>query len=167
MDSDHDGKVDQRDFFENGKRIRHERISAASGLITEIIEFDGQERPLKIEKDTNGEGRFDAVYHFKEGKLAIATGQLEGKAVVTERYEKDKVVERRLDEEGDGKAERITFYDENGLLRESRHDLDKNGTMETVRTYHEGRLVEETRDQDQDGRFEWLPASRRNIPLNR
>ena len=73
MDTDHDRRIDCRDYFEAGKRTRHERLSSDTSQVVQVIQFDSQERPLKIQKDTTGDGLFDSIYHFKEGMLSSST----------------------------------------------------------------------------------------------
>jgi hypothetical protein len=68
-DRDHDGAVDHRDFFEQEKRVRHERI-LATGQLEQVIVFDGQERPLTMQRDTSGDGRFDVFTWYENGQPA-------------------------------------------------------------------------------------------------
>ena len=58
-DRDQDGKMDAWDHFEAEKRVRHERASLETGELELVIAFDSEERPLKMERITNGDGRFD------------------------------------------------------------------------------------------------------------
>jgi hypothetical protein len=119
----------------NREKIRHEKASIDTVKIDQIIYFDAQERPLKIEKDTTGDGLFDSIYHFKEEKLSCFTKDTDGDGKVNawQTYRYDKLLERRADEDSDGKVERITFYDAEGLPKESRQDLDIFSTSEMVK----------------------------------
>jgi len=134
-DSNHNRKIDQWNYFEDGKRTRCERASTETGRVNLIIDFDQQECPLKIRKDNTGDGLFDSISYFKEGRLSSLTKDTngDGKINVLQTYRDDKPVERHIDDNGDGRYERITFYDSEGLPEESRHDLDNDGHMEVVR----------------------------------
>ncbi len=66
-DRNYDRQIDTWDFFEQGKRIRHERAATDTGRLEQIIVFDAQERPLEIKRDTTLDGRFDILILFKNG----------------------------------------------------------------------------------------------------
>jgi len=104
-DTNYDQKIDAWDYFEAGKRTRHERASTETGQVNQIIKFDAEERPLKIQKDTTGDGLFDSIYHFKEGSISHSTKDMDGdgKVNVWQTYRDDKLLERRVDENGDGR----------------------------------------------------------------
>ena len=67
--------------------------------------------------DSNRDGRFDTVYHFQEGRLFFYTRDTDGdgKVSIRQTYKHDKPVERKVDEDGDGLAERLIFYNTEGL----------------------------------------------------
>ena len=48
-DTNYDWKIDSWDYFEAGRRIRHERASTETGSINQIVQFDSEERLLKIQ----------------------------------------------------------------------------------------------------------------------
>jgi antitoxin component YwqK of YwqJK toxin-antitoxin module len=73
--------------------------------------------------------------------------------------------ETRVDENGDGLAERLIFYNTEGLPEKSCHDLDRDGKMETFRTYQKGEVVTQKKDQDHDGRFEIVTRFKDNEPF--
>nr|HID57644.1 hypothetical protein [Desulfobacterales bacterium] len=81
------------------KRIRHERTSNRTGRVYQIICFDC--------KDTDGDGYVN----------------------VWQTYRNDKRLERRIDDDGDGRLKRIIFYNVNGLPKESLHGQDVDGRM--------------------------------------
>jgi hypothetical protein len=47
--------------------------SDKDGNIDRITYFDGAGKISKLEVDSNGDGRFDTVYHFQEGRLFSCT----------------------------------------------------------------------------------------------
>ncbi|MBW2413017.1 MAG: hypothetical protein JRG76_00785 [Deltaproteobacteria bacterium] len=57
-----------------------------------------------------------------------------------------------LDENGDGRVDRVNFYDAEHRLAKSEEDLDGDGRLETVSKYEGGELTRRTADQDGDGR---------------
>ena len=139
-DTNYDQKINAWDYFEAGKRIRHECASTETGRVDKIIVFDSEERPLKMQKDTTADGLFDSTYQFEKGKLSSCTKDTDsdGKANVWQTFKDDRPVERRTDDDGDGQVERMTFFDSEGLPKESRHDLNRDGKMEVVRFYSHG-----------------------------
>ena len=154
-DRDFDGKVDARDLFENEKRVRHERLSA-DDRIQQIIVFDEQERPLTMERDTTADGRFDTRYEFVEGHVARSTRDTDAddKINVWQTYRNDLPVEQKTDGDGDGRIERVVLFDEKGQPHLSRHDMDANGTFETVRHYVAGEITRQEKDSNGDGAFD-------------
>jgi antitoxin component YwqK of YwqJK toxin-antitoxin module len=166
-DTDHDRQIDCRDYFEAGKRVRQERSSTDTGLVNQVIQFDPEERPLKIRKDTTGDGLFDSFYHFKEGKLSLSTKDTDsdGKPNIWQTYQDDKPLQRSVDDDGDGQVERITLYDAEGLPKESRHDLDRDGKMDAFRSYRQGVLFDEKKDLDHDGIYEIITRFKDDQPI--
>jgi antitoxin component YwqK of YwqJK toxin-antitoxin module len=166
-DTDHDRQIDCRDYFEAGKRVRQERSSTDTGRVIQVIQFDSEERPLKMQKDTTRDGLFDSIYHFEEGMLSSYTKDTDGdnKPNIWQTYQDDKPLQRRVDNDGDGRVERIIFYDAEGLPKESRHDLDRDGKMDAFRGYRQGILFDEKKDLDHDGRFEIITRFKDDQPI--
>jgi antitoxin component YwqK of YwqJK toxin-antitoxin module len=165
-DTDHDQQIDCLDYFESGKRIRQERLSN-TGRMVQMIQFDSQERPLKIQKDTTGDGVFDNIYHFKDGKLVLFTKDTHanGKPNIWQTYRDGKSLQRRVDNDGDDRIDRITDYDAQCLPKESRHDLDRDGRMDAFLSYHQGVLFDEKKDMDHDGTFELITRFKDDQPI--
>jgi antitoxin component YwqK of YwqJK toxin-antitoxin module len=157
----------ERDYFESGKRTRHERLSSDTGQVIQVVQFDSQERPLKMQKDTTGDGLFDSIYHFKEGMLSSYTKDTDadGKPNIWQTYRDDKPLQRRMDNDGDGRVERITNYDAEGLPSESLHDLDRDGRMDAFRSYCQGVLFDEKKDLDHDGMYEIITRFKDDQPI--
>lgn len=165
-DSDADGRVDSWDDFKEGRRIQHRRRSNKTGKIDMIIVFDAEERPSEVKKDTSGDGVFDSFYHYTQGQLTLLTKDTDGdsKPNILQTYKDDKPQERRVDQNGNGHWERVTLFDEEGLVRESRHDANDDGIMDEFRTYHRGEIQEQKKDRDQDGRFEAVTRYVKGLP---
>jgi antitoxin component YwqK of YwqJK toxin-antitoxin module len=151
-DRNFDGTIDARDFFKKEKRVRHERLSIETGKLEQVIRFDDQERPLTMEKDTTGDGRFDSRYEFVKGKLARSTRDTDAddRINVWQTFRNDLPLEQKSDGDGDGRIERIVDFDDKGQPSISRHDLDADGTFETVRYYADGEIIRQETDGNAD-----------------
>ena len=59
-----------------------------------------KENIVKQEVDSNGDGRFDTVYHFQEGRLFSCARDTDGdgKVNVWQTYKDNKPVEKKVDE---------------------------------------------------------------------
>ena len=177
MDTDHDQRIDCRDYFEAGKRTRHERLSSDTSQVVQVIQFDSQERPLKMQKDTTGDGLFDSIYHFKEGMLSSSTRDTDadGKPNIWQTYRDDKLLQRRVDNDGDGHYDIITVFkygkphyqekdsnfdekkdvfihfDADGHAESIEEDTRHTGRIDRIRTFCGGLPVKVIYDADGDG----------------
>ena len=124
-DGNHNGRIDTWDYLKGGKRIRHERDSNESGQVDQIVIFDDEERPFKMMRDSDGDGRFDRWGAFEKGRLVSSTKDTDGdgRVNVWESYQDGKPKEKRVDDDGDGSVEMMVFYDVMGLPREVHRDL--------------------------------------------
>ncbi|MBW1926948.1 MAG: hypothetical protein JRI35_07135 [Deltaproteobacteria bacterium] len=177
MDTDHDRRIDCRDYFEAGKRTRHERLSNDTGEVTQVIQFDLQERPLKIKKDTTGDGLFDSIYHFREGMLSSSAKDTDadGRPNIRQTYKDDELSQRRVDGDGDGRYDIITVFrhgrphyqerdsnldgekdvfihfDADGHAESMEEDTRHTGRIDRISTFHAGLPVRVIYDADGDG----------------
>lgn len=111
-DLDFNGKTDCIDYFTEGKRNRQERLNG-SGRISQITEFDENQQPSLVKKDTTGNGGFDTLYSFEKGSLILSTKDTDGngKANVRQKYRDNKPTEQQTDDNEDGRPEREIFFD--------------------------------------------------------
>ncbi len=160
-DSDFNRKIDTKIYFFKDQVVRKERYDK-KGQLTMVVDYDDEGYPSQQRVDTNGDGRFNLVISFIDGKRSTSTEDTnnDGKVDLWERYENDKLVEKTWDENGDGLPDSITWFDAEGrpLIR----SLDKNGdgVMDTFQSYVKGKLSEERLDKDQDGRNETITSAR-------
>jgi len=82
----------------------------------------------------------EAVDRNRDGRPDLWAHRVGG---VTQREE--------LDDDHDGRADRILYYDERSRLSRSEEDHDSDGRMETVSQYAEGALARRRADSDGDG----------------
>jgi len=148
-DTDRNGKPDETHFFENGKRSRQEK-TGSKGRITDVVLFDQEERPLRWERDTTGDGRMDTISEYREGKIQRITRDTtgDGRVNIWQDFQNEQPKEQRTDHDGDGRLDQVVIYDSQGQPEKSLHDLDGDGRMETVRFYRKGELVRQEVDED-------------------
>jgi antitoxin component YwqK of YwqJK toxin-antitoxin module len=165
-DMDGDGKTDVTDYFENGKRCRQERQNTR-GRIVVLTTFDGNEVPRLMKKDSRERGFFDMIHTFEKGELKTLEQDPDGdgKINITTTYAHNQPVRKIADSNGDGKPEAEVFYDAKGQPEKSRHDLDFDGRMETVRYYENGSIVKQEKDQNSDGKPESVTQYTRGAPV--
>ena len=155
-DLDNDQQIDAWDYFNKEKRIRHEGANSL-GNVNQVVFFDEKESPLRIEKDSTGDGKFDTVYNYKDGTIFSLTKDTDQdeKVNIWQTFQAGKPVERKVDDDdGDGKAERISRYNSMGFCEKSLHDLDNDGKHEVLRLYSKGEVYVQKCDSDRDGFFE-------------
>lgn len=180
-DTDADGRIDERDLLENGKLATRHGLTR-NGEIVSIFTFDEEQRLLEWRRDMTGDGRMDTVYQYEAGKPRLVTRDItgDGRVNVRQRFRNEKPYEQTADLNGDGRIDREIRFDEQGRPVESRHDLDEDGRLETIRHYKNGELfrqegfisgrtgpdvvtefadgqpVSEQRDTNKDGAFDVL-----------
>jgi len=155
QDTDHDGYLETRDFFVSGNRVRNER-RVPGGVIERIIYFDKKEYPLKIEKDSDGDAKFDTFWEYDRGLPKLLTRDTLGAGRINfwQDYKEGKPVERRVDTNDDRHIDEIVIFDKEGLPLKSSHDLDFDQNMDEFRTYVEGTISLQQRDMNHDSFFE-------------
>jgi len=153
MDTNHDQRIDCRDYFEAGKRTRYERLSSDTGQVIQVIQFDSQERPLNMQKDTTGDGLFDSIYHFKEGMLSSSTRDTDtdGKPNIWQTYADGCAESIEEDTRHTGRIDRIRTFC-GGLLVKVIYDADGDGFKETITLFEEGKACRQTEDCNRDGK---------------
>lgn len=65
--------------------------------------------------------------------------------------EGDRVLREELDDNHDGVADRILFYDDEHRVKRAEEDLDGDGRMETISHYSAGEVARRRADSDGDG----------------
>ena len=155
QDTDYDGYMETRDFFVSGKRVRNER-SVPGGAVERIIYFDKKEYPFKIEKDSDGNTVFDTFWDYEKGLPKLLTRDTLGIDRINfwQTYKEGKPVKRRVDTNDDRHIDEEVFFDKEGLLSKSSHDLDFDQKMDEFRTYVEGIIILQQRDMNHDNFFE-------------
>ncbi|HHP7235462.1 MAG TPA: hypothetical protein ACFCUC_12590 [Desulfobacterales bacterium] len=191
-DTDADGRIDERDLLTDGKTTTRHSLGV-NGEIVGTLTFDGEQRPLEWRRDTTGDGRMDTVYHYEAGKLRIVTRDTtgDGRVNIRQRFRSEKPYEQTADWNGDGQIDQAIRFDEQGRSVESRHDLDRDGRLETIRHYRNGELdrqegfisgrskpdvvtefaeghaVSEQRDTNADGAFDVLVQMSKGRPISK
>jgi len=137
--------------------VREEQYQQ-QGRLASIMDYDDAGQPLRQRKDINGDGRFDLVFNYIDGEMSGSVRDTDnnGEPNVWETYEDNRMVEQKVDSDGDGIIDFITRFDTEEHPFSMSLDNDKNGVMETYRTYVSGELSEEMMDRDQDGRYETI-----------
>jgi antitoxin component YwqK of YwqJK toxin-antitoxin module len=162
-DTDHDRKIDCREYLKAGKRIRQELLSNDSGRVVQVSEFDSVGRIVEIRKNTTEDDLFDSIYSYKDGKLFLFAQDTDGdgKPNISQTYNDDKPVYRSIDDNGDGQMDVFCIY-RDGVLFERKTDMDHDGVFEIIIRFKDGRPVEEEKDTNRDGKtdmFTWFDSN--------
>lgn len=165
-DFDFDNIIDTKLYYVDEQLIREEHFTH-DGQLFVVIDYDDLGQPSKKMSDTNGDGRFNLVFNLIDGEVSgsIRDTDSDGHPNVWEIYENNMMVEQRVDTDGDHILDFITRFDPEELPFSMSLDNDKDGFMETYRTYDKGELSEEMMDHDQDGRYETIVYFMDNIPI--
>jgi antitoxin component YwqK of YwqJK toxin-antitoxin module len=164
-DTDRDGSIDTRDLYDAGRRSRQDQVDA-EGRIVQTAFFNDREQPVRIERDTTAKGRFDTIYHFKDGRLTSSESDRDGDGNPDDKasFQEGKPLRRQMDTDGDGRFDQITEYDAQGLPAASRHDANGDGRWEIHQTYTKGVIQTQQVDENNDGRFDRLIVYQNGVP---
>lgn len=166
------------DFFENGRRMRHEK-QHPDGRIAEVILFDAEGTSLVRRSDTTGDGRFDTVQRFDDPQWSLVievhddNGALQerraysdavlrarevfdvdtGRPTLVEKYdEKGRITLAREASKNGGPLDMTWHYDENEVAVTAERDTSGDGRVDTWYYYVNGRIDRVAEDRNGDGR---------------
>ncbi len=165
-DNNHDYKTDIKRYFVDEECVCEEYFNKDNKLI-KILETDFKNRNSLSREDTNGDSRFDSIFHYINRELFASIEDIDhdGSMNVWSLYKNKKLFEQKLDEDGDGLPDYYSRFDSEGLLSESSIDADKDGIEDTFRLYSKGELTQEMRDENQDGRYETVTDIKDSLPV--
>ena len=108
---------------------------------------------VRVEKDTNYDGRIDTWDHYEEGRLTrrISDANHDGLPDTWVRYRGAHMIERIVDRDRDGVQDAFFTYQQ-GSLVEERHDSNNDGEIDLVTTYESRTRVATREDRNGDGR---------------
>ena len=107
VDSDHDGKIDELAFYENGQLVRKEMDMNWDSRIDTWMWCDG-DVVSKLERDTSSDGAADSWEEYEDGVITLAAYDEDhsGKPERWEHFESGRLVKVQYDLDADGKPDR-------------------------------------------------------------
>jgi len=140
-------------YDEWGRLVRIERDSNGDGKVDQISHHAGEKEPTLIEIDTDFDGRFDRWEYYTDGKLTKIGVARSGSAPdlwsCLDRQGHE--VRREYDDDHDGKVERVEHLF-NGRVVRVEIDSDRDGRFDRWQLWVGGQLAAEQLDTDGDGR---------------
>jgi len=131
-DRNRDGRPDYWEYRKDGRRVRELFDEDGDGRPDRVVMLDPRtEQELRVEEDTNLDGRTDTWVEYRNGQVA----------------------RQRRDTDHDGSPDSWSFYRGGQLVRQEQ-DRTGDGFRNLVRLYENGRLVREQEDTDGDARVD-------------
>jgi hypothetical protein len=195
LDEDRDGRFEGRERYENGRRLERDEDRDGDGVWerrfrwdrdgTATLTEDAGRGPVRrsryaadgtllaAEEDAERDGTFESVWEYRGGQLQTAR-RPDG----VWRYDAGGLRRAELDENADGRPERVEYYGSearlerveeltpagavtcvwyygpDGTAERAEEDRDGDGRRESVRRFLPGGRVDRTVDRDGDGRPE-------------
>jgi len=155
-DENFDGNVDLWQFLDAGTPIRQEQDRDHNGKIDLWIDLDAKGRPAVQREDTKGTGIADTTLYFKDGKRERLEIDPEGNGKINEIsfYRDDRVVDRTLDRDEDGRPEVHATYGADGTKNFEEQDSDGDGKFDLEIYFEASKKVRTRTDSDRSGRFD-------------
>jgi hypothetical protein len=158
------GPVPQGYLFEKGPyqaiygrdgrilRLLYDQNGDGKADVVTLYGPDG--KPSQVESDTDLDGVVDRWEYYKPGGIVEKIGKSRRKPGVPDVWEypdaAGAIVRRDLDEDGDGKVDRIEHFARGRLVRVEL-DTDRDGKMDRWQDWSSGSLAREDLDLDGDG----------------
>lgn len=107
IDSNFDGIVDQRQYFEKGGKLaRVELDEDQDGIPEQIQYYDGEDKLLRVEFDTNKDKKIDQRQYFRPNRVLLRS---------------------EIDTNHDGSFDRVQHFNEEGRLERVEIDTNNDG----------------------------------------
>jgi len=138
-----------------GQLVRIEHDTNGDGRAEEIARYDGQKEPSVVEIDEDSDGWIDRwEYYDQKGKLLRVGRSHKTKGQPDEwttRDEQGRTTRVEHDEDGDGRVDRIEIL-EGGKVVALEIDSDRDGRIDRWQRFAAGRLISEDLDTNGDGK---------------
>jgi len=156
VDKNGDGAIDKVQFYEDGLLKRLEDDSDFDGRKDTFIYFDEGERPKRVAKDSDADGKIDEVSLYHLGALAKVKKDRDGDGLfeITTRYEAGKARLQEVDSDSDGVVDLTVHLDSRERPRRIERDTDHDGRPDRDEFYEAGILASVSIDRDHNGRPE-------------
>jgi hypothetical protein len=114
-------------FPASAQEKRVERDMDGDGKSDRVVHFDQREKRLRMEIDSNNDGRFDTRYEFNQGRLVRSARDTDGddRVNICQTYRNDLPVEQKTD--GDGRFDLKEIYDDRGKIIRSYEEPGEDG----------------------------------------
>ncbi len=157
-DRDGNGMPDLWSYHDEAGRPTRELLDEdGDGAPDRTVWFDPETgTELRVEEDTNLDGRIDSWVEFRRGAVARQRRDqdFDGHLDTWSFYEGGELARQEQDTSGDGFRNRVAFYDAGRIVRE-REDRDGDGSVDAVTLYDDQeRPTRRDEDTDGDGRID-------------
>jgi len=178
IDTNHDGKTDCKQFYENGKLVRAGQDRNYDGKMDAMVQY-ANGRQIRSLLDNDGDGRFETQIRLddpkwskvidvfdKQGRLKerefFSDGTLRrkkifdpdsGTAILMEEYDRrGNIVLSKEAKDGSSKLNLTWYYDQKGNAIRAEQDGNGDGKVDTWYYYNNGQIAMVGEDRNKDGR---------------
>lgn len=170
-DTNKDGLIDQRVFYDDRGRIQRVETDTNYDQIMDRFRYYKDEVLIRIERDDDYDQLINCLDYFTKGKRNRQEKIDKNKKVyqLTLFNEKEQPFLMKKDTSGSGYFDSMYYFKDSALVSATR-DPDENSTLNVWQTYAGNKPVEQKTDMDEDGKIEkiilydseGLPASSRH-----